>query len=190
MTLVNPFGWLSSVAQRRAFFVLLALGLGIQYAWSSLNNPLKTEAAPGGVLSFEVAGTLSKAQSMLLSWGPEGQIRAAANTGLDYLFLIVYGGTIALGCVLVMEALSSWRLFARAGLILAWLQIVAILLDSLEDYAMLQLLLGERESWLPVLARWCSMPKGILYGAGMIYVGVGVVLFVGKKIFQRNSHAE
>jgi hypothetical protein len=97
MALVNPFAWLSPVAQKRAFIFLVVLGLVIQYAWNALDGPLKTEAAPKGVLSLEVAGTTSRAQAIVASWGPEGEIRAAANTGLDYLFLVVYGSAIALG---------------------------------------------------------------------------------------------
>ena len=185
MPLPNPFGWLSPVAQRRAFIVLFIVGLIVQYAWSALDAPLKNDVAPKGMLSFEVAGTMAKAQSIVASWDHPAQVSAGANLGLDYLFLFVYGGTIGLACVLVIRALSDWRWFAGLGLLLAWAQIPAVLFDIGEDCALLRILLGGSESWLAGLAWACSMPKAILYAAGMIYAIVGAVLIVARKIFWR-----
>lgn len=186
MAFANPIGWLSPVAQKRAFIVFCVLGLIVQYAWSVLDAPLKNEVAPKGMLSFEVAGTLAKAQSIVASWGHAAQVSAAANLGLDCLFLVVYGGTILLGCVLVMRALSNWRLFAGLGLLLAWAQVVAMLCDAIENYALIRILRGAQESWLPVLALWCARPKSILYAAGMFYVLIGFALIVLRKIFRRS----
>lgn len=185
MASANPFGWLSPVAQKRAFIVLFILGLIVQYAWSALDAPLKNDVAPKGMLSFEVAGTMTKAQSIVASWDHAAQVSAGANLGLDYLFLFVYGGMIGLGCVLVMRAFSDWSWFARLGLLLAWGQIVALSFDAIENFALLRLLMGASENWLPVLARWCGLPKKILYAAGMFYVLIGGVLFIGRRILRR-----
>jgi hypothetical protein len=185
MAFANPFEWLSPVAQKRAFAVFCVLGLIVQYAWSVLDAPLKNEVAPKGMLSFEVAGTLAKAQSIVASWNHPAQVSAAANLGLDCLFLVVYGGTIALGCVLVMRALSNWRLFAGLGLLLSWAQVVAMLCDAIENYSLIRILLGAQESWLPVLALYCARPKSILYAAGMFYALIGFALIVLRKIFRR-----
>jgi hypothetical protein len=184
MALANPFEWLSPKAQKRAFVLLLLLALIVQLAWSALDAPLKNEVAPMGMLSFEVAGTLAKAQSIIASWNQEAQLSAAANLGLDNLFLFLYGGTISLGCVLVLKVLSKWRRFAAVGLLLAWAQIPALLFDAVENYALLRTLLGAQASWLPALAWWSAMPKFILYAAGMIYALIGAVLIVGRKIFR------
>jgi len=185
MALTKPFEWLSSALQKRAFIVIFALSVAIMYAWSVLNRPLMTEAAPNGILSFEVAGNMSKAKSIVLSWGHEGQLYAAVNLGFDYLFLAAYGSAIALGCVLVLGVFSKWRWLTTLGLLLAWAQLVAALLDSVENFALIRILLGADESWAPVLARWCSMPKAVLYGAGMVYALIGAALFAVRKIFRK-----
>lgn len=52
--------------------------------------PLKTPSSPAGIVSFEFAGSLAVPREMLAAWGETGQVYAALNLGLDYLFLISY----------------------------------------------------------------------------------------------------
>src|SRR5260370_31501037 len=140
---VNSIEWLSTGQKKRAFIIFAVLAVIIQYFWNVLDHPLRTAAAPKGVLSFEVAGTMERAQAILTSWGHYGQVSAAANTGLDCLFLVVYAGTIALGCALVVEAFAGWSWFAIVGLLLIWAQLAAAVLDSVENYSMIRLMLGD-----------------------------------------------
>ncbi len=197
----NPFHWLSTSGQKRAFVVLLALTLVVMVSLNALGRPLNTEAAPLGIVSFELAGELSLAQSMVESWGPTGQVYAGLNLGLDYLFIVAYSSTIALGCALVAGRLSRsnsarpgsgdpgqkrgfgnpLRAISDVGVLLAWAQFGAALLDAMENYALIQILLGSQQELWPVVARWCAIPKFSIVAAGMVYVGVGVVLGVATK---------
>ena len=80
----------------------------------------------------------------------------------------------ALGCAVVARGLS-WR-SARAaalGVGLAWALFAAALLDAVENYALIQLLLGaSSEHWAP-LAGWCALPKFAIVAAGLVYLLAG-----------------
>jgi len=193
----NPYMWLSTSGQKCAFIALLALTLVVMVSLNALGGPLNTEVAPLGIVSFEFAGELSLAQSMVESWGQAGQVYAGLNLGLDYLFIVAYSSCIALGCVLVARSLSEsnsaqpgspdpgrkreatavarnpLRAISDVGALLAWAQFGAALLDAVENYALIQVLLGSQQASWPVVARWCAIPKFLIIAAGLVYVGVG-----------------
>ncbi|MFQ5811953.1 MAG: hypothetical protein ACE5I2_01990 [Anaerolineae bacterium] len=178
----HPFNWLSTSGQKRTFIVLLALTLAVMVSLNALGGPLNTGVAPLGIVSFELAGELSLAQSMVDSWGQAGQVYAGLNLGLDYVFLIAYSSSIALGCVLLARSLSRRVAFLSfAGVILAWAQFGAALLDAVENYALIRVLLGSQQASWPAVARWCAIPKFLIVAAGLVYVGVGAVLAVVTK---------
>ena len=209
MTTRHPFNWLSTSGQKRAFMVLLALTLAVMMSLNALGRPLNTEVAPLGIISFELAGELSLAQSMVESWGQTGQVYAGLNLGLDYLFLVAYSSCISLGCVLVARSLSRsnsarpgssdpgqkrgfgnpLRAISDVGVLLAWAQFGAALLDAVENYALIQVLLGSQQALWPVVARWCAIPKFLIVAAGLVYVGVGAVLVMVTKARRPNEHA-
>jgi len=178
----HPFNWLSTSGQKRAFVALLALTLAVMLSLNALGGPLNTEVAPLGIVSFELAGDLSLAQSMVESWGQRGQVYAGLNLGLDYVFLVAYSSSIALGCVLVARSLSRRvESLSSVGMLLAWAQFGAALLDAVENYALIQVLLGSQQELWPAVARWCAIPKFLIVAAGLVYVGVGVVLVMVTK---------
>lgn len=178
----HPFAWLPASGQKRVFIVLLALTLTVMVGLNILGRPLNTEVAPLGIISFELAGGLSQAQRMVRSWGPTGQVYAGLNLGLDYVFMIAYAGCISLGCVLVVRTISRRAEFlSAAGVSLAWAQLGAALLDAVENYALIQVLLGSQQALWPIVARWCAIPKFTIVAAGLVYISLGAVLAVAKK---------
>jgi len=149
---------------------------------NALGGPLNTEVAPLGIVSFELAGELSLAQSMVESWGQTGQVYAGLNLALDYVFLVAYSSSIALGCVLVARSLSRRGEFLPSvGVVLAWAQLGAAMLDAVENYALIRVLLGSQQILWPTVARWCAIPKFLIVAAGLVYVGVGAILAVVTK---------
>jgi hypothetical protein len=179
MTLRHPFGSFSTSGQKWAFIALLILTLMVMAGLNALNGPLKTKVAPAGIVSFELAGDLSQTQRILESWGPTGRINAGLSLGLDYLFLVAYASCIALGCLLVARAASQrLRLPAGVGMGLAWALFGAGLLDMVENYALIQLLLGSQRAWWPKVARWCALPKFLIVALGIVYVGIGFLAVV------------
>ena len=176
MKLRHPFEWLPMVEQTRAFVLLFVLTIVVMFVLQVLGGPLITDAAPSGIVSFELAGTLARAQRMVESWGPVGRIYAGLNLGLDFLFLVAYPLCIGLGCVMVARAFSARLAFlSPVGVVLAWGQWLAGLLDAIENCALIQLLLGSQNASLPVVAQGCAIPKFLIVGLGILYVLLGAL---------------
>ena len=173
----HPYEWLSKTAQKRAFVALLVLTVAVMASLQVLGGPLQTGAAPSGIVSFELAGEQRQAKAIVASWGASGQVYAGLNLGLDYLFLVLYPASIGLGCVLVAQRLAGRAaILYSAGVFLAWAQIAAALSDSMENYALIRILLGsEQEQW-SVIALWCAAPKFAIVALGLFYFLVGGIV--------------
>jgi hypothetical protein len=64
------------------------------------------------------------------------------------------------------------------GIIIAWAQFLAALLDGVENYGLIQILVGTNNEVWPVLAKWCAWPKFMIVGVGLVYVIIGAVIIV------------
>jgi hypothetical protein len=185
----HPFGWLSPPVQNRAFVVLFVLAVAVMVILNVLGAPMKTEQAPAGIISFEFAKELEVARGMVQSWGETGRVYAGLNLGLDYLFLFCYSSAIGLGCVLVARKLSGRiEALSTVGLLLSWAQFVAALLDAVENYALIQVLLGSGQASWPVVGWWCAVPKFIIVATGLVYVIVGALIAIVVKRFGASEH--
>jgi len=149
--------------------VVLLLGMVV------LDRALKTPAAPAGIISFELVGTLAGAESIMDSWDEPARIQAGVSLGLDFFFLVAYAYTLAGACRLVAARFASTRLRVL-GMVLAWGAWGAALLDTIENLALIQLLIGHGESWHPRLAALCAWPKFGLAGCALLYIFAGGAL--------------
>jgi len=167
----DPYKWLSDSAQRSALLISFFLSLTLLTAMHSLDQTLITQTAPRGIVSFELAGSIEKVGQILKEWGPEGKAYATLSLGLDYLFLIVYALFISLACVRITRYLAvKFSLLAAWGFGLGWAQLLAALLDAIENFTLINLALtSQRESW-PVIARWCALVKFGIAGTGIVYI--------------------
>jgi hypothetical protein len=64
------------------------------------------------------------------------------------------------------------------GIIISWAQFLAALLDCVENYGLIQILVGVQNEVWPVVAKWCARPKFLIVGVGLFYVVVGTVLIL------------
>ncbi|HEY69632.1 MAG TPA: hypothetical protein G4O08_03510 [Anaerolineae bacterium] len=168
--------------QARVFFILLGFTLVLMISLQVIGGPLQTNAAPSGIISYELAGSLDNAWAMLNSWGSEGQVFAALSLGLDYLFLVAYSITIALGCRIVASNLHPrFGFLIRLGILLSWAQFLAALLDALENYALIRILLGSENALWPPTALWSAVPKFIIVVLGIVYILAGAIMTLIPK---------
>ena len=182
MSVRHPFAWLSESAQKHAFVGIFVFTLASMICMHIIGYPLVNETAPRGIVSFEFAGTLPIAQRMMASWGAKGLISAGLSLGFDYLFLVVYAICIALGCVLVARALQyRVTVLIPIGALLAWAQFLAAILDALENYALIRVLLGSTSNLWPALAQLCAGPKFFIISAGILYIILGLMLILIVK---------
>ena len=177
MNVRHPFVWLSESGQIRAFLGIFVFTLATMMCMNIIGHPLVNETAPQGIVSFEFAGTFEIAHLMMASWGEKGLISAGLSLGFDYLFLVVYAICIALGCVLMARAMQHRvKILLPIGALLAWAQFLAAILDAIDNYALIRVLLGSTENLWPALARLCAGPKFMIVLAGLLYIIFGIIL--------------
>jgi len=165
----------------KIFWVLFCLTLITIIGMQITGRPLKTDAAPSGIVTFELIGTLEGGQAIVNSWQNGKIIYAGINMGLDFLFLSLYSITIALACLLISKRLpDSWNLYKNFGLYLAVAVIIAGLLDIFENIALINILLGSENELLPLLAKWCAIPKFLIVIVAIFYVISGLFLSLKK----------
>ncbi|OGO35210.1 MAG: hypothetical protein A2W35_10910 [Chloroflexi bacterium RBG_16_57_11] len=167
-----------SPPQRKIIFIFAALtALMITIILNVTGKPLITPEAPAGIVSFELAGTISQAQIILDSWDGQAKLFAAFSLGFDYLYMVAYAVAIGLGCVLASLVIGErgWP-FGGLGAPLAVCLWVAAGFDALENLALSVVLLGgaTAEAW-PALARICALVKFSLILIGLVYLIYGLI---------------
>ncbi len=165
--------------RRQIFPIALVLTLLTMVVLTWVGEPLTTPVAPNGIVSYEFAGSVSRAREILNSWGETGRLHAAFSLGLDFLFIVAYGITIGLACAWAGEILSKrrWPL-SGAGLPLAWGVCLAGVLDGIENVSLTVMLLVNVSSPWPQLAAACATVKFLLIAFALLYVAYGGLAWV------------
>ncbi|HUF00564.1 MAG TPA: hypothetical protein VMN99_15010 [Anaerolineales bacterium] len=181
----HPLESIPDEYRQRLFFTFLALTLVLFAIFRVLDKLLQTEAAPNGIVSFELAGNEQTASAITDSWkqaslllsAVAGQpdptivnvpyVFAAFGLGIDYLFMPIYAFALAFGTLLAARRHegSTRSLGAVAG----YGAFAAALFDALENYALLRVLLGDLYSGDPALAAFCATIKFGLIVFGVLY---------------------
>jgi hypothetical protein len=186
--MLHPFGWISEKSRNAVFWVFFAFAILLMIAQQLSGGPLKTAAAPAGIVSFELAGSISKADAILSSWDGMARTFTGLNLGLDFVFIVAYAGAIGLGCSLLGASLGKrFRAFGIVGVSLAWAQLLAAALDSTENYSLITLLLGSKENGWAVLARVCAIPKFSIVLLGLAYLVIAFMMSIATAGVRRNG---
>lgn len=185
----HPFQSIPAGKRGQVIMPFLVATLLVVAALILMDAPLRTTAAPMGIVSFELAGTTTAAEEITASWDGSARVRAGFELGLDYLFMPLYSTAIGMACV---WAAGMWGERAKAlgqmGVVLAWGQSAAALMDGIENAALLAMLLGPPASPWPELAAWCATIKFGVVLPGLAYTAAGVILWV-IRVLTRNRAA-
>ncbi|MFZ0546763.1 MAG: hypothetical protein WAM60_15055 [Candidatus Promineifilaceae bacterium] len=173
----HPLAQISPAARPAIFAVLLAATLLIMVVLNVTGNHLRTAEAPAAIVSYELAGTVNRADAILNSWANAAKVYAGFNLGFDYLWMIFYSTTIALGLIWTAEALQLKGNLAAILYFLAWGQWLAALLDALENTALLTMLFGQPAAPWPQIAYWSAVIKFTLVILGILITLGGAVLY-------------
>ena len=166
------------------FFAFLFLTLVMFAILRVLDQPLRTDAAPNGIVSFELAGDPITAKSITDSWkqlslllsSVAGQpnpdivntpyVLAAFGLGIDYLFMPLYAFTLAFATLFAAQKHQGW--LKSLGALAGYGVFVAALFDAVENYSLLQILLGAYQSNYPAIAAFCASVKFGLLVFGLV----------------------
>jgi hypothetical protein len=170
----HPLEFIPRNLRKPLFFVFLALTLLIFGVFRVLDGPLRTAAAPDGVVSFELARTVDVAQGILSSWDTQARLFAAFGLGLDYLFMPAYAFALSFGILLMMNGRTRWYLQLAAWV--GWGIFVAAGFDAIENLALWLILTGAVLSPYPEIAALCASLKFALLVAGLLTIFVGLFI--------------
>ena len=167
----HPLEFVARASRGPLFVTFLLLTLGMFAIFQALDSPLRTPAAPNGIVSYELAGTAERSAAMVASWDESARLNVAFGLGFDYLFMPTYAIFIALATLLAAGRHSGWlrSLGAAAG----WGAFAAALFDALENFGLWQILsAGASDPW-PGVAAGCAWAKFFLFAAGILYALLG-----------------
>ena len=112
MSATHPYQRIPLHHRARGLPLFLALTLILMIVLLRIDVPLQTTAAPKGIVSYELAGSVTEAQRILDSWNPTARLYAAFSLGLDFLYMPAYAIVIGLACAWAAEL---WRASAAGG---------------------------------------------------------------------------
>jgi pimeloyl-ACP methyl ester carboxylesterase len=125
-----------------------------------------------GIIDFELAGNRDHAQRILAAWGPDGRSAARASLWIDYLYLVAYGGFVALAVAALRDRAraAGWDRTARAGALLVTFPLLAAAFDACEDVFLLLTIGGHGGRAAPVLASGFAGCKFLLITVALAFV--------------------
>jgi patatin-related protein len=135
-----------------------------------------------GIIRFELAGSLSRAHALIEDWEKVrkgARQRAAFQVGADFLYIAGYAPLLALIVGLWATGLPDGSWLQRAAYLIAWSQLLAGLLDAVENVGLMQVLAETRNEMWPRLARYAAIAKFTLVGLAVPLV----LLWLGPVVW-------
>jgi hypothetical protein len=181
---LNPAEAKSRPALRAIFFLFLIVTLPAVIVLGKLNEPLQNPTAPQGVVSLELARTMDQQRKVLDSWTEPEQLRLAFSIGLDFLCVIVFIGTLAIGCLLLAEASRRHgNLGPKLGRGLAWALAIMGLFWLAQNVLLAAALFGHVAEASAQITYWCALLKFTVLTASLGYLCVWGIALLFRKWF-------
>jgi hypothetical protein len=144
-------------------------------------KPLHEDETGDGIVQFELAGSVDRADEILATWRTEGVIDdAKAIQTFDLVYPAIYAAALAGLCV---AAAGAWRRRgnpgpARVGIAMAWAAFAAAGYDYIENLGLGISLWGHPASPWPQLAFLAAIAKfACIYGS-LLYALSGIVAWL------------
>lgn len=130
-----------------------------------------------GIVDFQLAGTEDRTKEILEVWGSSGRRDARINLWLDLPFIVLYSVALYLGVTWAgLQWFNVWPFFVWLGWFLAYGQLLAGVLDMVEDVCLLRILARDEPGQrLPSIAKVAAQSKFVLVGSGAVYFLIGVL---------------
>ena len=168
---VHPFQKLGGERRSRLLVGLLIATIVLFVAAAYATRPLVNDAAPWGLLSFELGGSVEATRTILNSWHDGHRIRAGFALGFDFLFMFSLTNFLALASVHTADRSQSESPgLARIGNVLAWGQWLAAILWVSQNILLFTMLTGPVTEPRPEIVYWCGTIKFSLLGLALVYV--------------------
>ena len=177
----SPFTSLSSKNEKKLTFSLLYLFIISVITLRYFNIYLDGTAAPYGILSFELAGSLDESLEIINSWSPLAKTFAGLSLGYDFLFLLIYTLFISLLIHKLNVRLWNGKPFYRIGEMLIWSMFLTAAFDAVENVSLIKLLIGSHKQYWSSVAFAFALAKFILIAISILYLISNAMILLFKK---------
>lgn len=188
MERAHPLSKMSSATRRKTFWLLLGATLVWTIILTLIDGPVQNDAAPIGMISFELARSPESAGAMLDSWNHHAQLHLALSLGLDYVYLVLYSSTLALACLWITDipadkARGAMASIRGVGTTMAWMAWLAAALDAVENFALFKVLItGPGAPW-PAVAFSFALVKFLLLALTLAFlIGMSVYRITARPL--------
>lgn len=172
-----------TATKKMLFLLLLLLTLVSAFSIQYFDSFIKSSVAPSGIVSFELAKELPRANLILKDWEAKGVLVVAAlSLGVDFLFILAYASFIALLLFLVSYKNTNW--IYKIGKFLITAVLIAGFLDVIENIALINLLIGEKSQFYASLAFYMAFAKFSILGLSILFIIITFLLNFLKKFFE------
>ena len=177
----SPFEKLSKKSEKKltysVFYLLLITLVAMRYFDTYLTNKITTN----GIISFELANSLERAQEILNSWSPLAKVFAGLSLGFDFLFLLIY--TLFISILIHKLNIRLWKgkPFYKVGELLIWSMFIAAIFDAVENVCLIKLLIGNLKQYWVTIAYYFALAKFLLIIISILYIIINFFTLLFKK---------
>lgn len=171
----HPFGFVSQEARKTVFITFLVLAIVCLALFAFvLDPPLRTAAAPLGLVSLQLAWKVTTVRAILGSWNSAARVYAAFSLGFDFLFILCYAFVLGLGTQIA--SLRLGKRFARIGQGMICGVILAVLLDVSENILLFSIMTKGNYPPYSLFASLAATLKFLLIFIVLVYVLLGLMV--------------
>jgi hypothetical protein len=147
------------------FIWLLFISFVLMSGWIVFMRYELTPFNSAEIVRFEFAGSQETVETILAEWQQKDWIGLAKHSVyLDFIFLFLYGATLALGC-LTFPSFSNKPGLMSWGMRCYRFSLYAALADFLENLCLLEMLYGSEHTFFPAAAWLFAFVKfGLVLG--------------------------
>ena len=177
----SPFYKLSRSAEKRWTIISLIFLIGFIVLMRFFDAPLKNEISPNGIVSFELAKTVSNSEAIINSWDANALQSAKNSMAADFLFSMVYSFFISLIVHRLNNRVWEMGFIYQFGIFICWGIFLAAFFDVLENIALVRLLYEDVQQLWSSIAYYFALMKFGLLALGILFVLTSLVALPLKR---------
>jgi hypothetical protein len=139
---------------------------------------LKTNESPFGIGSFELAKDINKSINIIKVWKNDNVLQVAGlSLGFDFVFIFFY--TLFISLLLFLVTINKAQDYTKViGKFLIITMLLAAAFDSVENFALIKLLLGNTQELWSQIAYYTAVIKFLIVILSLLFVLSRLVLLL------------
>ncbi len=151
-----------------ALFIISSLSMG------AIDSFMQNDTTPYGIISFEFIKTIDAANAAMTAWGDTGKSATGISLGLDYLYILIYSTMAVIFLLITSEKVSLTNpRFGKTIRSVAYAFPIVGILDMIENFGLIQVLLGSQNEIWPLTAYYFASAKFISLGIALVFLVSG-----------------